>query len=289
MTPPSLRSTSERLPWFALLFVGILLTPFMAWLLVAWSTYRAGRLWSAASIAAGCVFAGAGLYIAGNFLPIEADRLDVAPLILNAILSGIAGVVQTRLLGPWPGEPLFRAPWRSMVAPLIVSACIGFFAAVAFAIPLAIGEELKLMGSQDVLDRASVLLSFLTHGVRGIPVGLCAGIWWCARADRFGIKTVTASLFGSALGLLAAFAAVLLFSFVMHGGYVARQLSSDWWSLSPPWRAHTLAQSFGVYSWGLSMGVIGLLFGTPTSVREFWRRSALPFIAAARTSIRCVP
>ena len=271
-------SRQMGLPWYAISIIGVLLTPFMAWLLVARSAYYAGKQQLGAAILIIEISVGIAIAFAGTVLPIEWWRLDLGILIFNIICSLGAGIFQHVMIGPEFRIRLFAAPWRRMIAPLFCSAIFGYCAMVTLSIPAMIGEQSRLMQSMDVLDRSSILIDFLRKGMSGIPYGLFAGIWWCARADRFGMRAIIASILGSVMTFSATAVFLLGFIFVQHGGAFSAFSHSVWWSCYPPWISGMpfwIKQTEDVLSL-LGMLAAGLLFGAPESLAAFWKRASLP-------------
>ena len=271
-------SRQMGLPWYAISIIGVLLTPFMAWLLVARSAFYAGKQRLGAIVLGIEIAAGIGLAYAGTVLPVEWWRLDLGILIFNIICSLGAGIFQHAMIGPEFRMRLFAPPWRSMIAPLFCSAIFGYCAMVTLSIPAMIGEQSRLMQSMDVLDRSSILLDFLRRGISGIPYGLFAGVWWCARADRFGMRAIIASILGAVMTFGATVVFLLGFIFVQHGGTFSAFSQSSWWSCYTPWISGMpiwIKQTEDVLSL-LGMIAAGLLFGAPESMAVFWRRASLP-------------
>jgi hypothetical protein len=264
------------LPWYAHLVVGILVSGFFSWFIVAWVLFKRGKNTAASAILTLNVLFGAAVWYFGGFVNTEWWLTSLIDLAVNLIWAGGAAGIQFRILGPAPRR-FESSRFKAMVPPLATSVVLGFCAGVTLCIPSLIKNASAMSQSADILDRTSIIIDIIRHGLTGIPFGIFAGIWWSASVSRFKPSTVVATAFGSIISMCAIFVFLQLFNFIAHGGYFSTNYTAAG-SLVLPWtggipRALTQVETYSGY---LGFICLGLFFGTPQRMRDFWGRLLVP-------------
>jgi hypothetical protein len=268
------------LPWYALLVVGILLGGFMTWLIVAWFLIKHNQIRVALVAITANILAGVAVYFINVHIGIPWWRLGLIESIGSLIWALCAIVVQHKLLGPAPRRFYFSR-WKAMLPPLLTSVLLGFCGGAVFGIPSVINTNSEIQQTMDILDRTSIIFDIFRYGLTGIPFGLFAGIWWSLSASYFRPSTIIANTFGAIFSSIIFFLVMLLWIFITHDGYMGSALKGGYYSLTLPWASgiqHSLL-AWDLLSSYFGIICMGLLFGSPSRMSEFWPRMILPILA----------
>ncbi len=268
------------LPWYALLVIGILLGGFMVWLIVAWFLIKHNRIRIALVAITVNVLVGVAVYLVNSRIEIAWWRLDLIENIANLIWTFCAIVIQHKVLGPAPRR-FFISHWREMLSPVLTSAVLGFCAGATLGIPSVLHSKSAILQTTDILDRTSIIIDLFRYGFAGIPFGLFAGIWWGLSESPFRPSKIIANTFGAVFSFVICLLLMLLWTFIAHNGHMGSAWKGSYYSLTLPWAGgieHSLLVWGSITSY-LGIICMGLLFGSPSRMSDFWRRMVIPVLA----------